>query len=360
MSTPKGPKSTQSVKSRKSAARVPLTRERVLDAALQLADSQGIEALSMRKLAEILNVEAMSLYNHVANKEDLQMGLVERVMAEIEPPVVGGDWQAEMRRRAHSAHAALLRHSWASQLIVAGLNIGPVMLKYVDATIGCLREAGFSYLLADRAWNAIDSHIYGFTLQELNFPLEPAEYASAAQAFLPMIPADQYPYLNALSQLVSDGQHTGLHDFDFGLELLLAGLEKLRLRAFSPVPGFSNPSCDRPVQQGELYWVQIAKSGGAESGVAHPHVVLQDDLFNQSRLETVVLCALTSNRKRANEPGNVLLAAGEANLPKPSVVVVSQLETVYKAQLGAYIGSLSQTRIKEILAGLRFQQRSFF
>lgn len=354
MSIPKAPKSKQSVKRRKSAARVPLTRERVLDAALQLANSQGIEALSMRKLAETLKVEAMSLYNHVANKEDLQMGLVERVVAEIDLPVVGGDWRAEMRKRAHSAHAALLRHPWASQLIVAGLNIGPVMLKYVDATLGCLREAGFSYLLADRAWNAIDSHIYGFTLQELNFPLEPAEYASAAQAFLPMIPADQYPYLNALSQLVSEGQHTGLHDFSFGLELLLNGLEALRLQTTG-----SEASSLAP-QQGELYWLHMPKAGESGPQVAHPHLVLQDDLFNLSRLQTVVLCALTSNPKRANEPGNVLLEAGEANLPKPSVVVVSQLETVNKSQLGEYIGCLSPERVAEILAGLRFQQRSFF
>jgi len=116
----------------------------------------------------------------------------------------------------------------------------------------------------------------------------------------------------------------------------------------------------RQIKQGQIYWAEIPKRGESAAGVAHPHLVLQDDLFNLSRLETVVLCALTSNPKRANEPGNVLLEAGEANLPKPSVVVVSQLETVYKSQLGEYIGCLSPERVAEVLAGLRFQQRSFF
>lgn len=352
MSTSKPPKSKKPSQPKKTEPRLSLTRERIIEAALQLADSQGIEALSMRKLAETLQVEAMSLYNHVSNKEALQIGLVERVVAEMDLPVVGGDWRAEMRKRAHSAHAALLRHPWAIQLIVAGLNIGPVMLKYVDATIGCLREAGFSYLLADRAWNALDSHIYGFTLQELNFPLEPSDYAHAAQAFLPMIPAQVYPYLNALSRLVSEGKHTGLHDFSFGLELLLDSLEALRLKTTTRKSPFVP-------KQGELYWLQIAKSGESEPQVPHPHVVIQDDLFNRSRLETVVLCALTSNRKRAQEPGNVLLEAGEGGLAKPSVVVVSQLETLSKSQLGAYIGRLSPERVAQILAGLRFQQRSF-
>ena len=109
-------------------------------------------------------------------------------------------------------------------LIVSRANVGPAMLRYVDATIGCLREAGFSYELADRAWNAIDNHVYGFTLQMLNFPFEPGEYAEVAQQFLPMIPAEQYPYLRGLSQQVIDGNHDGLHDITFGLRLGLGSL----------------------------------------------------------------------------------------------------------------------------------------
>ena len=132
-----------------------------------------------------------------------------------------------MRRRAVSAHAVLLRHPWATMLIVSRANVGPAMLGYVDATIGCLREAGFSYALADHAWNALDSYVYGFTLQKLNFPFEPSEYATLAKAFLPIIPAAQFPYLNGMSQQVIDGQHDGLHDLEFGLDLILDGLAAL-------------------------------------------------------------------------------------------------------------------------------------
>lgn len=150
-------------------------------------------------------------------------------------PEVGGDWKAALRRRAVSAHEVLLRHRWAPQLVVSCLNIGPAMRRYVDATIGCLHAAGFSYALADRAWNAIDSHIDGFTLQELNFPLAPGEYASAAQQFLHLIPAEQYPHMHALSRLVIDGKHDGLQDFTFGLDLLLDGLERLLARTKAAV-----------------------------------------------------------------------------------------------------------------------------
>ena len=111
------------------------------------------------------------------------------------------------------------------------------------------------------------------------------------------------------------------------------------------------------INQGDVYWVLLSDAAGAEAGPVHPHVVVQDDLFNRSRIETVVVCALTTNAKRAKAPGNVLLEAGEANLPKQSVVVVSQVSTVGKAQLGEYIGSLSQQRINQILAGMRFLQR---
>lgn len=209
------------------ATRVPLNREKVLHTAVQFADEHGLAALSMRKLAQTLGVEAMSLYNHVTNKDDLLDGIADLVVAEMGVPEIGGDWKAAMRARAIAAHEALLRHPWANGLIGTRLNVGPAMLRYVDATVGCLRAAGFSYQLADRAWNAMDSHIYGFTLQQVNFPLQPDEYASAAQQFLPRIPADRFPYMNALSQLVIDGKHTGIADFNFGLNLILDGLEQL-------------------------------------------------------------------------------------------------------------------------------------
>jgi len=205
--------------------RAPLSRELVLRTAVTFADESGIGSLSMRKLGDALGVKAMSLYNHVANKEDILDGIVDIVVAEIEAPEIGSDWKTAMRRRAISAHEVLLRHPWASMLIVSRVNVGPAMLRYVDATVGCLREAGFSYEMADRAWNAIDSHIHGFTLQELNFPFKPSEYADTAKSFLPQLPAEEYPYLRALAQKVIDGGHHGIQDFGFGLELLLEGLE---------------------------------------------------------------------------------------------------------------------------------------
>ena len=217
-------------KKQKSRDRAPLTRESVLHAAVRLADENGIETLSMRKLAQALGVEAMSLYNHVANKDDVLDGMVDIVVGQIERPKIGGDWRTAMRHRANSAYEVLLDHPWAPLLIVSRIHVGPAMLRYVDATIGCLREAGFSFDQVDRAWNFIDSHIYGFALQQMHFPIDPTEYASAADAFLPMIPVDRYPYLHALSLRVIDGSHAGTQDFEFGLDLILDGLERIRVR----------------------------------------------------------------------------------------------------------------------------------
>jgi AcrR family transcriptional regulator len=206
---------------------VPLSRERVLLAALRLADAEGLEALSMRNLAQELGVKAMSLYNHVKNKDDLIDGIVDIVVGEIEVPDFKLDWKTAMRRRAISAHEVLLRHPWATMPIVSRINIGPAMLRYVDATLGCLHEAGFSLEMADHIWNAMDSHIYGFTLQELNFPVEVENYSEAAQEGLPLIPAEQYPYMNDLTHEVIERRYDGLHDFEFGLDLILNGLEAL-------------------------------------------------------------------------------------------------------------------------------------
>jgi len=204
-----------------------LSKERILLQALTLADSGGIEALSMRKLADALGVKAMSLYNHFANKDEIIDGLVELVIAEIEVPELAADeWKAAMLVRANSAHQTLLAHPWATQTIVSRMNIGPNILAYIDTTLGCLRKAGFSIDMADHIWNAMDNHIYGFTLQELNFPLQEDEYAEAAAGFIDMIPVDKYPHMNALSRQVMAGKYNGIHDFEFGLTLILNGLDK--------------------------------------------------------------------------------------------------------------------------------------
>ncbi|MEO0645607.1 MAG: TetR/AcrR family transcriptional regulator C-terminal domain-containing protein [Cyanobacteria bacterium J06650_10] len=213
-------------KQQKAQTREPLSRERVLTQALQLADESGIEVLSMRKLAEALGVKAMSLYNHVKNKDDIIDGLVDIVASEIELPDINADWQSSMRKRANSAHDVLLRHPWATMEMVSRVNIGPAMLRYIDATIGCLREAGFSFEMADHAWNAMDAHIYGFTLQELNFPFEAEEYSEVAENYISLIPADKYPYMNGMTQQVMSGEYNGIHDFEFGLNLILDGLDR--------------------------------------------------------------------------------------------------------------------------------------
>jgi AcrR family transcriptional regulator len=212
--------------SEKSAPRLPLSRARILDQALQIADRSGIAALSMRKLADDLGVKAMSLYNHVQNKDDIIDGIVDQIVSEIELPDPQSPWQSAMRQRANSVHSVLLRHPWATLELVSRVNVGPAMLRYIDATLGCLCEAGFSLEMADHAWNAIDSHIYGYTLQELNFPFKPEEYSAAAESFIARIPANKYPYMHALSQKIITGHYDGLNDFEFGLDLILEGLSQ--------------------------------------------------------------------------------------------------------------------------------------
>ena len=132
-----------------------------------------------------------------------------------------------MAARAVSAHAVLLRHPWACALLMSRVNVGPAMLRYVDATVGCLHGAGFSLPMADHGWNALDSYIYGFTLHKLNFPFAADEYAKVAAAYLPSLSADQFPSMWALTELVASGGHDGLHDLEFGLDLILDGLERL-------------------------------------------------------------------------------------------------------------------------------------
>jgi len=213
-----------------ASRRPPLSPERILRAAIKLADQQGLESLSMRKLATALKVEAMSLYNHVASKDVLLEGMVDQIIGEITLPERGGDWQSAMRARAVSTLAVMTAHPWAPMLVASRINVGPNMLRYIDATLGALREAGFSWEETDRAWNTMDNYIYGFTLQQLNFPVNPDDYPSAAAAYLPMLPVNLYPYMHEMSSRVADGTHDGTLDFGFGLEVILDGLERIRKR----------------------------------------------------------------------------------------------------------------------------------
>ena len=212
--------------------RLPLTRERVLRTAVGLADEDGIESLSMRRLGRVLGVEAMSLYNHVANKEDLFDGLADIIVGEIEVPSETGDWKSAMRRRAISAREALTRHPWAGGLIESRTNPSAARRRYPDAVIGILRRAGFSIEMAIHAFFVLDSYIYGFALQEKNLPSgTPEELAGMSEAILRQLPVGEYPYIHEaiVDHVLTRGFHYG-DEFEFGLDLILDGLERLRRR----------------------------------------------------------------------------------------------------------------------------------
>jgi AcrR family transcriptional regulator len=213
--------------------RIPLNRERVLRAAVAFADESGIGTLSMRKLGEALGVEAMSLYNHVANKDELLDAMVDLVFGEIELPRAEADWKTAMRDRAASARQALSSHPWAIALMQSRTSPGPATLRHHDAVIGSLREAGFSIAMAAHAFSALDSYVYGFALQEASLPFDTAqETADVADAILNQFPADEYPHLTQLTveHVLQPGYDYG-NEFEFGLDLILDGLERLRSSA---------------------------------------------------------------------------------------------------------------------------------
>jgi AcrR family transcriptional regulator len=208
--------------------RIPLSRDRVLQAALALADAGGIEALSMRKLGEAVGVEAMSLYNHVPSKGDLLDGLIDLVFGEIELPDGAGGWKAALRQRAISARAALSRHRWAIGLMESRTTPGPATLRHHDAVLGCLRQAGFPLALAGHAYSVLDSYIYGFALQEASLPVETFhETSDLAQAILAEFPAGEYPYLAEFTfkYVLQSGYDYG-SEYEYGLGLILDGLER--------------------------------------------------------------------------------------------------------------------------------------
>jgi AcrR family transcriptional regulator len=211
--------------------RIGLNRERVLRAAVAFADEQGIASLSMRKLGDVLGVEAMSLYNHVANKDQLLDGMVDLVFGEIDLPAGSADWKPAMRERAESARQALRRHPWAIALMSTRTSPGPATLRHHDAVIGSLRTAGFSIPLTAHAFSALDSYIYGFALQEATLPLgDTAEdTAEVAAMMMAQVPADEYPHLTefTVGHILQPGYDYG-QEFAFGLDLILDGLEKAR------------------------------------------------------------------------------------------------------------------------------------
>jgi AcrR family transcriptional regulator len=212
------------------APRPRLNRERVLQAAVALADAGGLDGLSMRKLGEDLGVEAMSLYTHVAGKDDLLDGMTDAVFAEIDLPVGGQDWRTAMRERAISARAALSRHPWAIALMQSRTSPGPATLRHHDAVIGALRLSGFSVELTAHAFSVLDAYVYGFALQQQSLPFETAEEAAeVGRLMAARMPADQYPHLAefTVEHVLQPGYDYGA-EFELGLDLILDGLDRAR------------------------------------------------------------------------------------------------------------------------------------
>jgi AcrR family transcriptional regulator len=215
--------------------RTPLTRERVLRAAVALADRDGIESLSMRKLAQILDVVPMALYRHVANKDELLDGLVDVVIGEIDPPLEGADWKTTIRARILSARRALLRHPWASRVMESRKSPTPVVLDYMDSMIGLFRTGGFSLDLTHHAMHAMGSRMFGFT-QEIFNDTTDVDPATEAEMWSAM--AGTYPYIFEIFTAIShdDASTVGpgcddQFEFEFALDLMLEGLEKLKHRS---------------------------------------------------------------------------------------------------------------------------------
>jgi AcrR family transcriptional regulator len=219
--------------------RTPLSRERVLDAAIRLADEGGIESLSMRKLARALGVEAMSLYNHVANKGDLVDAITDLVVSEIELPGAGEEWDVAVRACAVSAYETFMRHPWACSLVMSPTRARAVpvpRIRYIEWLLRCLREAGFSPELTYHAYHALDGHILGFTLWQLGHSAAALEiggaqeFAALADKFLQEFRAGGYPNLaeHVEQHITASGDGESESEFEFGIGLILDGLKKAR------------------------------------------------------------------------------------------------------------------------------------
>ncbi len=234
--------------------RKPLSRERVLDTALLLADSHGLEKVTMRAVAEQLGVEAMSLYRHVANKGEILDGLIERVVEEMGFPDPHMPWREALRSRAHSARAVLLRHRWAAMLLESRPTPGPSRMRLHERVLTHLCEAGFSTELAFLVFLTLDSFIYGFTMQEIWSPFAAETRVESIAAYAPVLTG--FPQLTQVMKFLSSPQRARAHgaaqpaaDFEFGLELLLDGFERARL----------NP---RPAKRGQKAGKKYVKQRG--------------------------------------------------------------------------------------------------
>jgi len=210
--------------------RVRLSRERVLGAALGIADARGLRALTIRTLAAELGAKPMSVYYHVANKEEILNGLVDLVFEEIELPSPGGDWRTEMTRRAESVRAVLRRHRWAIGLLESRSSPGPATLQHHDAVLATFLAAGFGPALTAHAYAVLDSYVYGFALQEASLPFEGSEaVGEVAGPIVEAMATGRYPRLleMATGYYLQPG-YDFADEFRFGLDLLLDGLAQKR------------------------------------------------------------------------------------------------------------------------------------
>jgi AcrR family transcriptional regulator len=206
-----------------------LTRDDVVRAGVAIADAGGVAALSMRAVAPELGVEAMSLYHHVAGKEGLLDAMVDVVFAEFHSPVAGGRWQEEMRRRSVTGREALLRHGWAVGLMDSRTSPGPATLRHHDAVLGCLRAAGFSLTMTAHAFALLDSHLYGFLVQELSLPFGKGDDVGGMAATMLGEHAEALPHLAEMARdHAAQPGYAFADEFGFGLDLILEGLERRR------------------------------------------------------------------------------------------------------------------------------------
>jgi AcrR family transcriptional regulator len=207
--------------------RPPLSRERILAAAIAIADEDGLDALSMRRLGTALGVEAMSLYHHVASKDALLDGIVDVGLSGVELPAPGADWRAGVRTIARSCHAVLARHPWAAGLMLS--RTIPARFRYMEALLGNLRSGGLSPTQTDHAYHALDSYIAGFTLWQVGMALDDAALPELARSFLATLDAERNPFLvEHIHEHLRERDPADEGSFAFGLELILDGLERIR------------------------------------------------------------------------------------------------------------------------------------
>ena len=218
---------------RPAASDAGLSKQRVVAEAVRLADTEGVDGLSMRRLAGELGAGAMSLYHYVASKDDLLDAMIDSVFEEIELPVEETDWQSALRGRAVSAREVLARHPWAVGRMESRTSPGPANLRHHEAVTACLRKAGFPILMATHANWLLDSYVYGFALQEASLPFDTADvFAGMAEdVYLPQLPPEEFPYLNESAAALLAAGYDPAEEFLFGLDLILAALEPLRVSA---------------------------------------------------------------------------------------------------------------------------------